>query len=184
MDNLPISYKQSGMALMVSLIFLVLLTLLAVSAMHGTILQERMAGNTRDRMLAFQAAEAALRVAENTLGNSGLPSGTGVYMVPGTSPAATFTFTQQWDPAYSGTHYDWANNAATLASGSVGTNVAFQPQYVIERLTITPPAACSSSGGSTSFPIPPGKGFFRITSRGVGATTNASVILQEIYVRC
>lgn len=183
MDNLPISYKQSGMALMVSLIFLVLLTLLAVSAMRGTILQERMAGNTRDRMLAFQAAEAALRVAETTLGNSGLPSGAGIYMVIGSSPAATFTYTQQWDPAYAGTHYDWANNAATLANGSVGTNVVFQPQYVIERLTNTPPAVCSG-GGSTAFPIPPGKGFFRITSRGVGATTNASVILQEIYARC
>lgn len=163
---------------MMSLIFLVLLTLLAVSAMHGTILQERMAGNTRDRMLAFQATEAALRSAETTLGNSGLPSGTGIYMVPGTSPAANYTSTQQWD-----TGYPWTTSAASMTSGSI-SGVALQPLYVIERLTTTVPAACSGSGGSIQFPPPPGKGYFRITSRGVGATTNASVILQEIYVRC
>lgn len=176
MDKSFISSKQSGMALMVSLIFLVLLTLLAVSAMHGTILQERMAGNTRDRMLAFQAAEAALRTGESQLGNASLPSGTGIYMVPGTSPAANYISTQQWD-----TSYPWTTSAASMPSGSIN-GVALQPLYVIERLTTTPP----SSGPQVkliSFGPTLGQGYFRITSRGVGATTNAAVILQEYFIR-
>lgn len=167
------------MALMVSLIFLVLLTLLAVSAMHGTILQERMAGNTRDRMLAFQAAEAALRTAETQLGNASLPSGTGIYMVPGTSPAflpTPYISTQEWD-----TSYPWTTSAASMPNGSIN-GVALQPLYVIERLTTTPP----SSGPQVkliSFGPTLGQGYFRITSRGVGATTNAAVILQEYFIR-
>lgn len=162
------------MALMLGLIFLVLLTLLAVSAMHGTILQERMAGNTRDRMLAFQAAEAALRQAESLLGATGLPSGTGMYMVPATSPAAAYTSAQQWDTAY-----PWSTSAATLSS-TLG--VASQPLYVIERMTTTSPATAPLVEDITFGPTV-GHGYFRITSRGVGATANAAVILQEYYVR-
>ena len=160
---------------MISLIFLVLLTLPAVSAMHGTILQERMAGNTRDRMLAFQAAEAALRKAESLLGASGLPSGTGMYMVPATSPAAAYTSAQQWDTAY-----PWSTSAATLGSGTLV--VASQPLYVIERMTTTSPATAPLVEDIT-FGATVGHGYFRITSRGVGATSNAAVILQEYYVR-
>ncbi|MHB1677038.1 MAG: pilus assembly PilX family protein [Sulfuriferula sp.] len=178
MNKSTISFKQSGMVLMLSLIFLVLLTLLAVSGMQGTILQERMAGNARDHMLALEAAETALRTGANILGNPGLPSGTGIYMIPppnSTSPAAYFTSTQQWDT------YPWATSAATLATGSVN-GVAQQPQYVIERLSTTPPTN-GTQVTAIGFAAGAGHGYFRITSRGVGATVNASVILQEYYVR-
>lgn len=175
MDKSLISFKQSGMALMVSLIFLVLLTLLAVSAMHGTILQERMAGNTRDRMLAFQAAETALRAGDALLGNPGLPpSGTGIYMALNSSPAAAYTSVQQWD-----TSYPWTTSAATI-SGSL-SDVALQPLYVIERLSTS--ASCGQGPIQTTL-VHTGKGYYRVTSRGVGGSTNAAVILQEIYVRC
>lgn len=55
---------QSGTVLIIALVFLLLMTLVGVAAMQGTTLQERMAGNHRDRNLAFQAAEAALREGE------------------------------------------------------------------------------------------------------------------------
>lgn len=56
--------KQRGAVLLVSLIMLLLLTIIGAAAMRDTNLQERMAGNMRDHSLAFQAAEAALRFAE------------------------------------------------------------------------------------------------------------------------
>lgn len=56
---------QRGAVLIVSLIFLLLLTLIGTTAMRSTTLQERMAGNTRDINLSFQAAEAALRAGVN-----------------------------------------------------------------------------------------------------------------------
>jgi type IV pilus assembly protein PilX len=56
--------RQQGAALIIGLIILVVLTLIGVQAMRSSIVQERMAGNMRERNVAFQAAEAALRVGE------------------------------------------------------------------------------------------------------------------------
>ncbi|MBK1701537.1 pilus assembly PilX family protein [Thiococcus pfennigii] len=56
--------RQAGAALVIALVFLLLMTILGVSSMQGTALQERMAGNQRDRNQAFQAAEAGLRAGE------------------------------------------------------------------------------------------------------------------------
>lgn len=55
---------QRGAVLVVSLIFLLLLTLIGTTAMRTTTLQERMAGNTRDTNLSLQAAEAGLRAGQ------------------------------------------------------------------------------------------------------------------------
>ena len=52
---------QQGVTLIVALIFLAILALLGVTVAQTTQLEERMAGNTRDRDLAFQATEAALK---------------------------------------------------------------------------------------------------------------------------
>ena len=52
--------RQQGMALVVSLVLLVVVTLVGLAGMRGTVMQERMAGGAYDRETAFQAAEAAL----------------------------------------------------------------------------------------------------------------------------
>lgn len=57
-------HRQSGIVLIVSLFILVLLTIIGVSGMKVTSLEEKMAGNDRDQSVAFQAAEAALRMGE------------------------------------------------------------------------------------------------------------------------
>jgi Tfp pilus assembly protein PilX len=66
---------QSGAALITSLIFLTILTILGMSTLGTAMLESRMAGNSRDKNLAFQAAEAALRDAEQYIENSGRISG-------------------------------------------------------------------------------------------------------------
>lgn len=58
---------QAGAVLVISLIFLLLMTIIGVTTMQTTTLQERMAGNTRDMNLALQSAESALRDGENWL---------------------------------------------------------------------------------------------------------------------
>jgi type IV pilus assembly protein PilX len=55
---------QQGAVMVVALIFLMLLTLLAISASSRSLLQERMAGGLRNAQLAEIGAEAALRGAE------------------------------------------------------------------------------------------------------------------------
>ncbi len=55
---------QSGAALVVGLVMLLVLTLLGLASMQTTSLQERMASNFDQRNLAFQLAETGLRFAE------------------------------------------------------------------------------------------------------------------------
>ena len=53
-----------GAALITSLVFLIIITMIGITGMQTTTMQQRMAGNSRDREVAFQAAEAMLRSAE------------------------------------------------------------------------------------------------------------------------
>jgi len=77
------SPKQAGAALITSLIFLTVLTLLGMSTLGTALLESRMAGNARDRNLAFQAAEAGLRDAELYIRDSGRIIGKIVMEDPG-----------------------------------------------------------------------------------------------------
>ncbi len=55
--------RQCGVVLIVSLVFLLLLSLLAVSSMQNATLQEKMAGSQKLRSESFQNAESLLRIA-------------------------------------------------------------------------------------------------------------------------
>ena len=61
--NCPSRASQSGAVLIVAMIILVILTLLGVTAMNTTSLQERIASNTQEQVHAFQAAETGLNQA-------------------------------------------------------------------------------------------------------------------------
>ena len=55
MTSLP--NRQRGVVLLVSLMLLLMLTILALTATNRSTLQERMPANSQDSNLAFQAAE-------------------------------------------------------------------------------------------------------------------------------
>lgn len=55
--------QQRGVALVVALILLLIITLVGFAAIRGTVMQQMMAANQYDRQVAFQNAEAAIRVA-------------------------------------------------------------------------------------------------------------------------
>src|SRR4029450_9471258 len=63
----PPRRRQRGVSLITSLLFMVAALVLGVSVMSINVMQERMIGNTKDRDLAMQAAEAALRDAEQDI---------------------------------------------------------------------------------------------------------------------
>ena len=69
--------SQRGATLIVALLFLILITILGISSVSSITLEEKMAGNSRDQQIAFQAAESALRDAEIDLetgiGGGGAP---------------------------------------------------------------------------------------------------------------
>jgi len=65
--------RQSGAALIVVLLLLLVITVLGLAAMRGTVMQERMSGNTNARAKAFQFAEAVLREAETVAASPSRP---------------------------------------------------------------------------------------------------------------
>jgi type IV pilus assembly protein PilX len=163
--------SQRGITLIMGLMFLVVLTILGLAAMRGTILEERMAGNARDRDLALQAAEAAIRVAEQELSNPTLPVfALGTAYTP---RLANGTHTDYWQ----NTH-NWAAQSTELGWEPEGTSGA--PRYVIEELGIT-----AGGGGTSGLGIGTlsDEGVYRVTARGMGSNPNTVVILQAVFER-
>ncbi|WP_267873360.1 pilus assembly PilX family protein [Dyella amyloliquefaciens] len=64
----PNMVQQRGVALVVALILLVVVTLVGFAAVRGTLMQQKMSANLYDRQIAFQNAEAAMRVAQQRIG--------------------------------------------------------------------------------------------------------------------
>jgi len=106
---MKIANKQKGAVLLVSLVILLVLTLLAVSGMQGSIMQERMSTAQRDGMFALEIAENAMREAEAALDGlsdlSDFGSTTGFYdgtdtttTVPSPFAAATWSLDGSSDP--------------------------------------------------------------------------------------
>ncbi|MCG8370932.1 MAG: PilX N-terminal domain-containing pilus assembly protein [Proteobacteria bacterium] len=167
--------RERGAVLIAALLILLVVTLLTVSNMRGSILEEKMAGNTNDRNVAFQAAESTLREAEVFLesivslgdfqGNAGLFGRTDA------------------EPAFYGdtTWNDSANHV--VAQTDLGTYA--RPQYFIKDMTTVTGAlgALNMSGygdnkGSGDVTV------FRVTARGTGTSVDsAEVILRTQYGR-
>lgn len=61
--------RQDGAVLFIALIMLLVLTIIGLTSIRGTSLQEGMAGNLREINLSFQAAEAGLRAGEQLAHN-------------------------------------------------------------------------------------------------------------------
>lgn len=112
---------QRGMALVVSLLMLVAITLLAVSAMRGTTLQEKMASNLNDREIAKQVAEATLRQVSTLL-----PPAAGSAWFNAALPSPVQNTADRWNNAAI-----WAN-AGTFAVTVNG--VSYNGQFLVENM--------------------------------------------------
>jgi len=148
---------------------LLLLSLVAVAGMQGTILQERMTGNLRDRDLAFQAAEAALREAEAFIRSN--PTPTTIY----DNSNGLYQINNANTPDWSTRSIDAGNGAVTYTGSFPG--VAAQPQYYIEEISTLQPAGTETEAG-TAAPPPP---YFRITALGIGGSASTQVVLTSVY---
>ncbi|GLQ95975.1 pilus assembly PilX family protein [Dyella mobilis] len=120
--------SQRGVALVVALILLVVVAIVGLLAMRGTIMQQKMSNNAYDREAAFQAAEAAIRVATARIG---VDTGD-IARVCGSGGVTCQAnpFTDSTLPAGS-----IKSVAAGAASGQFTTGVsAGTPQYVVENM--------------------------------------------------
>lgn len=175
--SLAYQRQQLGAALVISLIFLFVMTIIGIMGMQVTSLEEKMAGNMRDRNLAFQAAESATRAGETYLTSAALPSfncGVGLYKADDVNCDGTKeTAARVWDAV------DWSTNAVvTYLDGAKLANVAAFPAYIIEELPAVP-----ETDGSLDVTELNDAYYYRVTARGMGGSVNTVVIVQTTYKR-
>jgi type IV pilus assembly protein PilX len=182
----PLRSPQRGFSLLAVLMMMVVLAFLALGALNTSVIQERMAGNARDRELALQAAEAALRDAEThieaslTADSSFVTACTNGLCMPASMAASGAVSTLRWKTI------DWSSAAGKSRAYGSATNatalpdVAAQPRYIVELLPVLPPPAGQSAnlGSNTTAPQA-----FRITARGVGQRDTTVVVLQATYIK-
>lgn len=173
----PTFRTQRGATLIVALIFLVLLSLLGGSVAVNNSLQERMAGNTRQRHLAFQAAEHALKTANNALND--ITSTESIYInslltgSAGTPPSHILSNGQSHanTPDYWKNTFNWTTSSSIAVTGISSQLAAANPRYTIEQM---PSGACPEIPSKTCF-------YFRVTAHGVGKDSNAVAVVQSMY---
>ena len=182
---------QHGLSLVTTLLFMVAALMLGVSVLSVNVMQERVIGNTKDRDLAFQAAEAALRDGErDLLLNITTDSVFSAACTNGlcTPPSQrTVPLSVSVDDSAAG--FSWANAAQVRgyglnnadASAATFPGVHSRPLYVIEKLGPlgTPPGESMTKGIE---PTSPAYGY-RITARATGAREETVVVLQSIYTK-
>lgn len=180
--------RQRGAVLVIALIMLLILTLIGIAGLRDTQLQERMAGGAQDRELALQAAESALREAEELIKNGDAgDTDNGLHFRDYQTADADPDDLQRTDGGIFVTeaeywrNYDWTgdsgNNSSVAESDLAGLKT--KPLYVIERL----PADYSAVPNSYNVK---GAGYpvvddYLITVKGTGATDDSVVILQSYY---
>jgi type IV pilus assembly protein PilX len=172
---------QRGVALVVALILLVVITLVGLAAVRGTIMQQKMAANMYDRQIAFQNAEAAMRAATASITSS--PGDIARNCQSASVVCLTNPFEDSHLPAgsiktLSTTQY----TAATMAAG--------QPQYVIENMgNFQDPSASTGfnqSANSHNYGVNGGtitNIYYRVTARSGDPATvgdRAVVVLQAM----
>ncbi|MFK7814874.1 MAG: PilX N-terminal domain-containing pilus assembly protein [Gammaproteobacteria bacterium] len=168
-----IQSNQNGAVLFVGLMMLLIMSLIAVTGMQGATLEERMAGNARDSLVALQTAEAALQAGEAFLDNNviNLPD----FDTDGTDGLYNNVNDELWKSL------SWDATDSRNYAGFNPGNVNTPPRYVIQHISATqaaPNLLVENYGeGQASQTIQ----LFRVTARGTGGRDNTEVIVQSIY---
>lgn len=200
--------SQHGMVLVTGLLLLVLVTLVVLGASRGGRLQTVMAGNTRDRDLAFQAAEAALLDGEERVAAfhdvftapanvnasnpaAGLLNRNALATTEKTRLIVLGSRSDYWVSPAGTDGYGWfdgnggIDRSKSIASNKTVSGVDAQPRFVVEYL-----GKASNSGLSGSRCGNQSHHRYRITTLAVGASAESRkqadtrVILQSEYAWC
>lgn len=160
-----------------SLLMLLVMTLIGITAMRSTSLEEKMSGNSLSRDIAFQSGEIGLRAGENLLytmrsTNTSLLTQFGSSCTLGLCDSTATTFTPE-DSSWltsSGAYKSTVRPVVTSSTAVSNSN----PGYLLQHLT--QPDSDSLEAGR-QFPRP----YYAVMARGVGGTNSAVVVLQTIY---
>lgn len=178
--------QQAGFVLVASLILMVVITLIGVAMFRGVSLQEKVAGNLRQKQVAFDIAQNTLIFGQNFL--SPPPPATAPTAVACSNAAATIgqapntpvvcTKTSAYPPdeatlvaalsgGAAGTPYTPGGNAALTVNATGGANAV----YALPRLSIQ---LIGNQAGT-------GNPLYRLTAVAWGGSKNSLAVVQSTF---
>lgn len=172
-------HREKGAALIIGLVLLMALTIIGVSVLSTTSLEQRMAGNMSDLNLAFNSAETASRVFSQHVNKQIGP----LEIICVDLKAACISEELEPDWWVNANKNWWNNNAIDLGTTLFGTtlkesfsNLAEQPKIVIQHQFKK-----SIKTGVDYQPI--GNHLITLTTRGIGMSKDTEVITQQVIFK-
>jgi type IV pilus assembly protein PilX len=198
--------RQQGAILFVALVFLLLLTLLGLTASSTSILQERMTGGMRNAQLATMGTESALRGGEVDLWTAAARSSYadgGLALPPcgqtGVQPCAyqrtngiadqrttKFRASKQWLATSGDGAVAYSGVVSGLSGADATASLASQPRYLIEDLGLDTAANGQGNMGGAILSGPGAEGtpkvhLFRVTARSQGGTSTLMRASESVF---
>jgi type IV pilus assembly protein PilX len=182
----PRAQRQRGFILVTGLLFLVVMTMLALAMFRSTGLMDRISANTRDKQRSFEAAQSALQYAEWWLNNNDpgtttaacttLASGDTVANIHVCSTAlqSDFLTASTWTGGFTYTPPNLAvpssgdGTGGQVTSSDTASDVIYYrlPGFYVEYVGVS-----STKGGNV----------YRITAYGYGGDANTKSIVRSMY---
>lgn len=166
--------KNKGSTLLLVVIFIAVMSLVVIANMKSTVFQEKASSAQYDRSLSFQAAEAALREAEQRLAQRPVFPETGC--TAGLC-AREEDLTGLSAPLWQDDTVAWSTSDDVVVSND-DVDITVQPEYVVEAMGLAP----NWPGCDRELPISPNcmSPNFRITAKTV-EEGRSEVVLQSSF---
>jgi len=172
-DIRPIPSRQGGAVLVASLIILLVMTIIGITAMQATTMDEKMVGNMRDLGIALHAAESVLREGEETTAEID------TFTFDGSSGNAAYYAKDATIDVFSSS--TWSDTNSIEYTGSLYTGpsieVAAKPRYILQYRGELPADAKLVKG--TKYGSGSKRHVIRSISRGNGLTNKTEIFLQS-----
>ena len=165
---------QRGAALILSLLMLLVLTLLAISSMQGTVMQERMVSAEREGMLSLEIAESAVRDAEayvdglNTI--TGFNGTNGLFGIGNATP----------DPLAAAT---WSGTNVRDADTVTVNGITVTPRYFVAHVGDAEAKENLMIGQGYGGPVATEAQAFKIVAWSPGVTGESQRVIESFYTR-
>jgi type IV pilus assembly protein PilX len=170
--------RERGMVLITALLLLIVVTILAVGVFRSFGLDEKIAGNVREKHRAVNAAETAEEYAEWWLANGNAGASTGIVCVPPLAPSATPQVCSNILNNAESVPMPWSVGVAyaapasmaitpTLGAASGANSFYYAPTYYISYLGLTP------NGLGT---------LYQIDAAGYAGSPDTAAVVESTYL--
>ena len=176
--------RQSGAVLITGLVLLLVLTLIGVTAMRSTTLEERMARNLREVNVAFQMSETGLSGGENWVNTSPVrPIGIPLAPKPDYVNNQVYALNNPYalslhEPDKNKAWWDLnATSDGLVVDPDLGGGYQLKstPRFAVEEVGFVPDSL------DLGLAPPPGRMYYRISATGVASRDVTQSIVQSTF---